>query len=254
MCAWNLKGKVALVTGGSKGIGKAVVKEFIQLGARVVFTGRKEEDILELAAEYAEDGTIVHGLVSDASKAEDRDRLKQFLNEEFGRLDILVHNAGINIRKRAGDYSEEEYMRVLNINLIAPFELSRQLFPLLEKGINPSIINVASVAARFDVTTGTPYGMSKAGLLQQTRNLAVEWAASGIRVNAVSPWFTVTPLTSGLLEQKERMDTIIQRTPLKRVAQPEEVASVIAFLAMEKASYITGQNITIDGGMSVSAF
>lgn len=251
---WDLKNKVALVTGGSKGIGKATVIEFLKLGARVVFTARQKEQVSALEADCRKQGFEIRGIVSDVSVTEDRNKLVDLIRADYGYLDVLVNNAGINIRKRSLDYSEEEYMKVLNINLIAPFELSRSLFTLLGKGHNPSIVNVASVAAQWDVKTGSPYGMSKAGLLQQTRNLAVEWAPNGIRVNAVSPWFTVTPLTSNLLEQQEIMADIIGGTPLKRVAQPEEVASVIAFLAMEKASYITGQNITIDGGMSVSAF
>jgi Tropinone reductase 1 len=250
---WNLKNKVALVTGGSKGIGKAVVIEFLQLGARVVFTGRQADQVNALESEYRNQGFDIRGIVSDVSVAEDRNKLASIIGADYGYLDVLVNNAGINIRKRSLDYTEAEYMKVIGINLIAPFELSRTLYPLLCKGHQPSIVNVSSVAAQLDVKTGSPYGMSKAGLLQQSRNLAVEWAAAGIRVNAVSPWFTVTPLTSNLLEQKEIMAVIIAGTPLKRVAQPEEVASVIAFLAMDKASYITGQNITIDGGMSVSA-
>lgn len=254
MSSWSLRNKVALITGGSKGIGKATVEEFLGLGAKVIFTARREADIRDLEVLCKEKGHDIHGVVSDAADSADRGKLAELIHGKYGRLDILVHNAGINIRKKAADYSEEEYMRILRINLIAPFELSRLLYPLLEKGEQPSIINVASVAAQLDVRTGTPYGMSKAGLLQQTRNLAVEWAPAGIRVNAVSPWFTVTPLTSGLLELKERMGPILEGTPMKRVAQPEEVAAVIAFLAMDKASYITGQNITIDGGMSVSAF
>lgn len=245
---------MALITGGSKGIGRATVLEFLDLGATVLFTGREEAAVRELESQCRQQGYEVRGIVSDVAKAADREQLVSFVTSTFGHLDILVNNAGINIRKRAGEYTEEEYLKILNINLIAPFELSRVFFSLLEKGYKPAIVNVASVAAQFDVKTGSPYGMSKAGLLQQTRNLAVEWAASGIRVNAVSPWFTVTPLTSGLLGQSERMEPILKSTPLSRVAQPEEVSAVIAFLAMDKASYITGQNITIDGGMSVTAF
>ena len=250
METWSLRGKTALITGGSKGIGRATVEEFLHLGARVIFTARQEMDIRELEANFQ--GHEVRGLVSDVSLAGDRLELVTYLEKHFGKLDILVHNAGINIRKKALDYTEEEYLKVLGINLIAPFELSRLLFPLLEKGNRPAIVNVASVAASFDVRTGAPYGMAKAGLLQQTRNLAAEWAPFGIRVNAVSPWFTLTPLTSGLLQDKERMEAVVSGTPLKRVAQPEEVAALIAFLAMDKASYITGQNMTIDGGMSIA--
>jgi Tropinone reductase 1 len=254
MTNWDLKDRVALITGGSKGIGKATVMEFLKLGAQVVFTARQEAHVLALESECREAGYEIKGIVSDASVAKDRENLVSLVSSQYGRLDVLVNNAGINIRKRAIEYSEAEYLKVLNINLIAPFELCRAFFPLLSKGQKPSVVNVSSVAAQCDVRTGTPYGMSKAGLLQQTRNLAVEWAPAGIRVNAVSPWFTVTPLTSNLLEQQETMAVIIEGTPMKRVAQPEEVASVIAFLAMDKASYITGQNIIIDGGMSVSAF
>lgn len=112
---------------------------------------------------------------------------------------------------------------------------------------------MASVAALQDVGTGTPYAISKAGLLQQTRSLAVEWAGDGIRVNAVSPWFTETPLTKGYLSQEEKIAPILKRTPLNRIAKPEEIADIIAFLAMERSSYITGQNIVADGGMTINA-
>jgi tropinone reductase I len=106
----------------------------------------------------------------------------------------------------------------------------------------------------LDVGTGAPYGISKAGLLQLTRNLAVEWAKYNIRVNAVSPWFTETPLTAGLLQNEEKLTQVIKRTPMARVAKPEEMASVIAFLAMEASSYMTGQNLIVDGGMTASVF
>lgn len=179
--------------------------------------------------------------------------MADWIAENFGKLDILVQNAGINIRKKAIDYSEEEFRKVLEINLIATFDLSRKLFPYLKNSGNASVINIASSAAIQDVGTGVPYAMSKAGLLQQTRSLAAEWATFGIRVNAVSPWFTKTPLTKTYLENTEMMDLIQKRTPLKRVAEASEMAAPIAFLAMDKSSYITGQNIIADGGMSINA-
>jgi Tropinone reductase 1 len=250
---WNLNNKYALVTGGTKGIGKATVLEFLELGAEVIFTSRTQKDVDLVLQELENNGKKVHGLVADVTLAEDRKKVYKYIEKQWGKLDILVNNAGINIRKKANDYTEEEFKKVIEINLNAPFEFSRKLHPLLQKSGNAKIVNVASSAAIQDVGTGTPYAMSKAGLLQQTRSLAVEWAADGIRVNAVSPWFTVTPLTKGLLSDEERMNPIIKRTPLKRVAEASEMAAIIAFLAMDKSSYITGQNIVADGGMSINA-
>ncbi|MDT0689437.1 SDR family oxidoreductase [Salegentibacter sp. F188] len=250
---WNLENKKAVITGGTKGIGKAAVLDFLELGAEVLFTARNAEDVKKLENSLRNDGHKATGIVSDSSLEKDQLELKQWVEKNWGNVDILVNNAGINIRKKAQDYSEEEYRKVLEVNLFSPFELSRKLYPLLKKSGKAAIINIASSAAIQDVGTGTPYAMSKAGLLQQTRSLAVEWAMDGIRVNAVSPWFTETPLTEGFLDQKERMEAIIKGTPLKRIAQAKEMSSIIAFLAMDKSSYITGQNIVADGGMSINA-
>lgn len=251
---WNLKGKKALVTGGSKGIGKATVLELLKLGAEVAFTARNEEDIQKTEKEFEAQGFQVIGIRADSSFDPDRKKTAEWVANNFdGKLDILVQNAGINIRKKAIDYSDDEFRKVMEINLMATFEFSRELFPYLKQSGEASIINIASAAAIQDVGTGVPYAMSKAGLLQQTRSLAVEWAEFGIRVNAVSPWFTKTPLTKTYLEQPEKIDPILQRTPLKRVAEAEEMAAPIAFLAMNKSSFITGQNIIVDGGMSINA-
>lgn len=249
---WNLKGQTALITGGSKGIGRATVSEFLKLGAEVLFTGRNSDDILNLEDEFTAEGHAVKGIVADVNKTEDRNKILQWVGNNWNAVTILVNNAGINIRKKAMDYSEDEYRQVLETNLFSPFLMARELHPLLKKSGNGKIINVASAAATQDVGTGTPYAMSKAGLLQQTRSLAVEWARDNIRVNAVSPWYTRTPLTDSVL-QGERKEMILRRTPLHRIAEPEEIASVIAFLAMDRSSFITGQSIVADGGMSVKA-
>lgn len=251
---WNLKGKKALVTGGSKGIGKATVLEFLELGAEVAFTARNEEDIKKTEKEFEEKGHQVTGIRADSSFDPDRKKTAEWIAKNFdGKLDIFVQNAGINIRKKANEYSDEELRKVLEINLIATFEFNRELFPYLKNSGEASIIHIASSAAIQDVGTGVPYAMSKAGLLQQTRSLAVEWAEFGIRANAVSPWFTKTPLTKSYLDQPEKKKAILNRTPLKRVAEADELAGPIAFLAMNKSSFITGQNIIVDGGMSINA-
>lgn len=249
---WNLNTKTALVTGGTKGIGRATVEEFLSLGAQVIFTARNKDDVQELETEFRKNGKNVFGFSGDVSKEEDLQKLHEFVGEKFDKLDILVNNAGINIRKATMDYSVAEFEKIIAINLFAPFYISRLFYPLLKKSGVASVVNIASVAGTQDVKSGSPYAMAKAGLLQQTRSLASEWALDHIRVNAVSPWYTETPLTASVFENEARFNTIKERTPMQRVAQPEEIAATIAFLAMNKASYITGQNIIVDGGLSAN--
>ncbi len=250
---WNLEGKTALITGGTKGIGRATVLEFAKLGAKVIFTARDGNAVAALEQELSEDGYIASGMAGDITNEDDQDRLTDFVFQRSGTLDILVNNAGTNIRKEAHLFEPEEYRKILEVNLIAPFELTRKFFALLKRSGKASVINVASVAGSQDVKSGTPYAMSKAGIIQETRSLACEWAQHNIRVNAVSPWYTATPLVKEVMDQKERYDKIVERTPLKRFAEPEEMAGTIAFLAMDKASYITGQNLQVDGGLSANA-
>ncbi|WP_339697445.1 SDR family oxidoreductase [uncultured Marixanthomonas sp.] len=250
---WNLKGKKTVITGGTKGIGKATVLEFLSLGADVIFTARSEKDVKAFEGELQKENHAAFGVVSDVSENDGIEAIVSEVRKRWDTLDILVNNAGINIRKKALDYSEEEISKVIAINMTAPFELSRKLHPFLQKPGKATIVNVASVSGVLDTNTGSPYGMSKAGLVMQTKNLAAEWAKDGIRVNAMSPWFTQTPLTEGLLKIKERIEPVLKHTPLGRVAQAEEMANVIAFLAMDKSSYITGQNISVDGGIGITA-
>lgn len=250
---FTLKNHIALITGGTKGIGKATVELFLELGATVIFTARSEKAVFELENKLKQKYPKIKGIVADVTIPADSYAVMSYILDHFEKLDVLVNNAGTNIRKPTIDYTLEEFQTVVNTNVTAPFNLSVKSFPLLIKSDYPSIINVASIAGRLDVRTGSPYGISKAGIIQLTRNLAVEWAENKIRVNAVSPWFTETPLTEGLLKDEIKLAKVVDRTPLKRVAQPAEIASAIAFLAMPAASYITGQNIVVDGGMSANA-
>jgi len=240
---WNLKGKKALVTGGTKGIGLAVTNEFLQLGAEVLVIAR---DTSSLPKEER-----LHSLAGDFTDPDFRKEIIRFIAKKWNKLDVLVNNVGTNIRKKFVDYTEEEYRKLFEINLFSLVDLTQQVFPLLQQSGKGSVINVASVAGTFDVQSGPPYGMTKAAIIQLTHHLAAEWAPFNIRVNAVSPWYIETPLTASVLSQPERLEKILARTPMNRVGQPEEVASIISFLAMDHASYITGQNIMVDGGMSI---
>lgn len=244
---WNLNGKTALVTGGSKGIGKAVVEEFLSLGANVIAVARSQETLDELAAEVKTDKLTT--LTADLSTTEGIESIISRLNT----LDILVNNVGMNIRKKYADYADEEFDKIVNTNLNSFYKLTKSCYPLLKKS-NGNVVSIASVAGMNHLKSGVIYGMTKAAMIQFTKNIAVEWAPDGIRVNAVSPWYIYTPLTAGVLGNQEFLNEVISRTPMKRVGEPKEVAAAVAFLAMNKASYITGQNIAVDGGFIVNGF
>lgn len=245
---WKLSGKKILVTGGSKGIGRACVTEMAKLGADVLFTGREKDAIDTLVNELSDAPGKVTGIVSDATSREDRAALVGLITDEWGKLDVLVNNVGTNIRKTFDAYSEEEIQRIFSVNLESAVDMTRRCFPLLKTSGNASVINVASVAGSVDVRSGAPYGMTKAAMIQMTCHQAVEWGPFGIRVNAVSPWYTDTPLASPVLNDPQRLEGILDRTPLGRVAHADEVGRVVSFLAMDAASYVTGQNIAVDGG------
>ena len=236
--------KKALVTGGTKGIGLAIANELSSLGVDVLVVARtKPSQLFE--------GENIDVLEGDVTNPDFRNQIIQFIQSRWGKLDILVNNVGTNIRKKMVDYSDEELRKLFEINLFSMVDITKKAFPLLKESGKASVINIASVAGSFDVQTGPPYGMTKAAIIQMTKNLAVEWAPFNIRVNTVSPWYIETPLTEPVLSQPDRLEKIIARTPMKRVGQPHEVAGIVAFLASEKATYITGQNIMVDGGMSV---
>ncbi len=247
MNSWSLQGKKTLITGGTKGIGLAITRDFLELGAEVLVVARNTKSIQGKLKNSANLFTV-EGDLTDSSV---RKILVQKIEENWGKLDVLVNNVGTNLRKKFVEYSEEEYRQVFETNLFSMMELTRLCYPLLKKSGNASVINMASVAGTFDVLSGPPYGITKAGIIQFTRHLTAEWSADNIRINTISPWYIETPLSKPVLEQPERLEKIIARTPMGRVGQPEEVSSLACFLAMDKSSYITGQNIMVDGGMSV---
>jgi len=248
---WTLGGRTALVTGGTRGIGRAVVDEFLALGARVYFAARDGEQVGKVEAECRERGLPARGIVADLASAGGRDEIIRAVESRNDRIALLVNNVGTNVRKPAASYTDAEVDAVFRTNLDSAFHMSRLcLGHLRETG--GTIVNVASVAGLTHLCSGAPYAMTKAAMVQMTRNLAVEWASFGIRVNAVAPWYIDTPLARQVLEDEAFREAVLARTPMGRIGKPEEVAGVIAFLCMPAAGYVTGQCLAVDGGFTVN--
>jgi Tropinone reductase 1 len=247
---WRLDGQLALVTGGSAGIGLAIVRELLGFGAAVLAVARDGDALVrvrvELADEFGDDR--VHALAADVADDEQRREVLDWIEDRGEGLNILVNNAGGNLTRPSADYTEDEWRGIFEVNLFSAFELSRYAHPLLSKHAASSIVNVGSVSGITHVRSGAPYGMSKAALHQMTRNLAVEWAEDGVRVNSVAPWYIRTRRTSGKLADADYLDEVLLRTPMGRIGEPEEVAAAVAFLCLPAAAYITGECIAVDGG------
>jgi len=247
-----LKDRRALITGATRGIGRAIADEFVRLGAGIIIVARNENEVAKQTEEFKSKGFNVTGISADVSRREGVEKIFNIIGTDS--LDILVNNVGFNIRKKTTEYTDEEFSALVSTNLQSVFQMSVAAYPLLKKSGRASILNISSVAGLTSLKTGSPYAITKAGIIQLTKNLAAEWAVDGIRVNAIAPWYIKTPLTEGLLNKPDFLKSVLDRTPMKRVGEPREVASAAAFLCSDAASYITGQCIAVDGGFSVYGF
>ncbi|XP_019418078.1 PREDICTED: tropinone reductase homolog At5g06060-like isoform X1 [Lupinus angustifolius] len=252
---WLLNGMTALVTGGTRGIGHAIVEDLCGFGATVYTCSRNEAELNKCLDQWRIKGFLVYGSVCDVSTRPQREKLIQEVASTFnGKLNIYVNNVGNNFRKPTIEYTAEDYSELMTVNLDSAFHLCQLTYPLLKASGMGSIVFISSVAGVTSLGTGSVYAASKAAINQLTKNLACEWAKNNIRSNCVVPWATRTPLVEHLFQNQKFVDDIMCRTPLKRIAEPEEVSSLVTFLCLPAASYITGQVICVDGGLTVFGF
>ena len=250
---FDLDGQVALVTGAAQGLGLAITQALAAQGAAVVLADRDGPGCEAAAAGLREHGHDALAARCDVGNATDTARLADAALAWRGRIDTLVCNAGI--QGPAGplaDASDEDWQRVFDVNLRGAARLANALLPAMAARSSGSVVLMSSIASlRGNKALGL-YGLSKAALAQLARNLAVEWGPHGVRVNAVSPGLIHTPLSTDLMDNEAFMQRRLAMTPLRRVGEPHEVAGVVAMLASRAGGFITGQNLVVDGGTTVS--
>ncbi|XP_072955323.1 noroxomaritidine/norcraugsodine reductase-like [Typha angustifolia] len=249
---WSLAGMTALVTGGTKGIGHAIVEELAGLGASVHTCSRNEAELKKCLQEWADMNLVVTGSVCDVSSRAERERLMERVSSIFqGKLTILINNAGTGIVKPALDCTAEEYSYLMATNLESSFHLSQMAHPLLKASGRGSIVFISSLAGVVAIKNMSIYSATKGAINQLTKNFACEWAEDNIRTNCIAPGPITTPLMKPSFEDEEFKAKELSRIPLGRVGETEEVAPLAAFLCMPVASYINGQIICVDGGRCI---
>jgi NAD(P)-dependent dehydrogenase (short-subunit alcohol dehydrogenase family) len=242
--------QTVLVSGGSRGIGKAIAAGFARRGARVLITGRDAGTLEAAAREISAGPHPVRGLACDVAEIDQVERLVRRVRDQCEHVDTLVNVAGVNRRKPAESIAVEDYDFVLDINLKGAFFLSQRMGQAMLQRGQGCQINIVSLNSDRPLKHVSPYAMSKAGMTQMTRALALEWGDRGIRVNAIAPGFILTDLTRGLWSDKTMRDWGEANTPQRRLGVPEDLVGPTLFLASSAASFVTGQVLYVDGGFT----
>jgi NAD(P)-dependent dehydrogenase (short-subunit alcohol dehydrogenase family) len=243
------KNKVAIVTGGGSGIGFAIAKKFVQQNIQTIIVGRDEQ---KLAATKEKLGSLCIPMVCDLSNLNAIPKLVQDIIQQFGQIDVLVNNAGINMKKEFTEVTNEDFQRILLTNVTAVFALSREVVKcMLEKG-KGSIINISSMASQYGIPKVIAYTASKSAIEGMTKAMAVELSPKGIRVNCIAPGFIATDMSAKALNNDpERKQKVMSRTPMGFLGDPSDIANAALYLANGEANYVTGVVLPVDGGNSI---
>jgi gluconate 5-dehydrogenase len=245
---FSLQGKVALVTGATRGLGRAISEALLRSGATVVLNGSNQERLAETSRQFLAEGLLAVEFASDLSDAAQVAQLAEFVLREQPRIDVLVNNAGVTFPHDLLDYPDEAWQKTFQINLEAPFQLARRLAPRMKEQGGGSIINVTSIGAELGFPNNPAYGAAKAALKQLTKSMAFDLGPFGIRVNNLGPGYFHTDMASLSYSDPERREARARRTLLGRWGEPEDLAGAVIFLASDASRYMTGQDLYIDGG------
>lgn len=248
MGLFDLHGKVAIVTGGNKGLGKTIALTLAEAGADVAIVGRSRELNEQTVAEIRQLGRNAIGYSIDLYHIPAIHTLVQEVKDQFGRLDILVNNAGTSNTKRATEITEADWDHVMDLNVKSLFFCCQAAAKVMIDQGYGKIINIASIAGAVGDVGISPYTASKGAVINLTRSLALEWVRHGIHVNAIGPAYIKTDLNAGQLENPKVLDKIVGKTPMRRLGQADELSGTVLLLASDASSYITGQTFFVDGG------
>lgn len=250
---FDLSARVAVVTGGGRGLGRGAALALARAGADVVVVSRTAPELESVATEIRALGRKAWCVPADLSDVHGTSALATAIEAQCGPVHIVAHFAGVQLRRPAVSVTPEEWNRVLAVNLTVPFFLSCRLGErMLSAGIAGRHIFVGSLTSRIGIANISPYAVTKNGILGIVRSLAVEWASTGMTVNAVIPGYFHTQLTSDLLSDADRRKWVESRIPMRRLGQPDDLAGAVVFLASDAAGYVTGQTIVVDGGWLAS--
>ncbi|HHV72886.1 MAG TPA: glucose 1-dehydrogenase [Clostridia bacterium] len=244
----SLKDKVAIVTGSTKGIGKGIAFGLAQAGANVVVVSRHQNDCDRVAAEIAQLGVETLPVAADVTKMKDIENLVNSTLARFGRIDILVNNAGTALTKKAEEITEEDWDRVLDVDLKGVFFCAQAVGKQMIKQKRGKIINIGSILGTVADRQVLPYCVSKGGVAQMTKALALEWAKYNIQVNSLCPGYVITPMNEADLRNEKIASHILRKIPVRRLGEVEDMVGAAIFLASEASNYMTGQSIFVDGG------
>lgn len=248
----NLAGKVAIVTGAGRGIGKAIAKALAAVNARVVINDVDLNAATQVSQEIESSGGKARPAKADVRVRSEINQMVQIVIQELGGINILVNNAGVILRKPAEELSEEDWDKVIDINLKGTFLCAQTVAKaMIQEGNGGKIINLGSIMGSVSLPPRAAYCASKGGIIALTKDLAAEWAKYRITVNTISPGWTVTEMTQSYFSQEEVRKFLLDRIPLNRLGKPEDVANLAVFMASEYSDYITGQAIYVDGGWTI---